>query len=68
MLTIGVDYGMGTGDLPIYTVVNRINGQLHIIESGLLDDFCYEQYVGSEHQVVGYDGDIERFENQFKNN
>jgi hypothetical protein len=69
MLTIGVDYGLDSfGELPMYTVVCRENGQLHVVDYGLLDDFNYYQYVGSEHQIVGNAGDLERFKEQFRNN
>jgi hypothetical protein len=68
MLTIGVDYGMNTGDLPTYVVSTRQNGKLYILDSGLISDFCYEMYADREHRIVAEFGDLERFNQQFKNN
>lgn len=68
MLVIGVDYGMNTGDLPTYVVVDKTGGMMHILESGLLDDFDYEMYSTMEHKIVGEYGDKERFNEQFKTN
>jgi hypothetical protein len=61
-LLIGIDYGTNH-DIPMYTAALKQNGKLHIIDTGKIEDFDYQKFVASEHQIkfVGEPGDLERF-------
>jgi hypothetical protein len=66
MLTIAVDYGLDSmGDLPVFVVAEMKYGRINVFESGLIDDFLYDKYLTTPHEIVGYDGDVERFRSQF---
>jgi hypothetical protein len=64
--TIGVDYGMNTGDLSSFAIVGKEYGKTHIIECGLIEDLNYEVYRNKNvHIVAAVPGDVERFKAQF---
>ncbi len=65
MISIGVDFGVGTNDIPMFIAVKKEGDKLIIIDSGRIEDFDYSKYIASEHQVVGNSVDLEIFKSSF---
>lgn len=66
MKLIGVDYGIGK-DIPMYSVLKQTEDSWELIETGKIEDFDYSKYVGSKHQIIGENKDLEKFQ-KFLNN
>jgi hypothetical protein len=64
-LIIGIDYGVASGDMSVYTVAKRKSGKMTLVDSGNIEEIDYSKYVASEHQVVGEKKDLELFKKQF---
>jgi len=63
---IGIDYS--NNDHPIYTAALKMNGTYHIIDLDLLENFDYEKYKATKHELnfVGEPADIRKFKNIYK--
>lgn len=61
MNVIGVDFGI-RNDIPMVTVVRKAGGKIEVIDSCRVEDFNYNKYVSSKHQIVGSKEDLEKFQ------
>jgi hypothetical protein len=66
-LIIGIDYGISRNDKPMFSAIKKENNKIIMIDSGKMEEFNYEKYVVSEHQIVGDKKDAELFKIQFLN-
>lgn len=62
---IGVDYGLRTSDLPMFSVAKKDGEIFKIIDSGKIENFDYSKYVSTTHQINGELEDLEMFKKQF---